>query len=152
MEKDLLQRVIDTERDISKSVASEKEKAAAWLESVQQSCTDRVVEERQRFDRLFHQELERFVVKKKQEVAACITSIEEDTEALDCLPEQMFREVVLNHLQQILPGDGHDRQDVEDLDYRSPSVSAGSSYPGSPARQPAYRPLHRWFYRRTSQT
>jgi len=114
MEKDLLQRVIDTERDISKSVASEKEKAAAWLESVQQSCTERVAEERQRFDRLFHQELEQFAVKKKQEIEAYITSIENDTEALDRLPEQMFKEVVLKHLQQILPGDGHDRQDVED--------------------------------------
>ncbi len=114
MEKDLLQRVIDTERDISKSVASETEKAAAWLESVQQSCTDRVAEERQRFDRLFHRELEQFVVKKKQEIEAYITSIEYSTEALDHLPDQMVRGVVLKHMQKILPGEGHDRQDVED--------------------------------------
>jgi len=109
MGKNLLQRVIDTERDISKSVASEKDQAAAWLESVQQSCTDQVAEERQRFDQLFHQALEQFVVKKKQEVEASITRIENDTEVLDRLPEQMIRGVVLKHLQKILPGDGHDR-------------------------------------------
>lgn len=114
MEKDLLQRVIDTERDISKSVASEKEKAAAWLESVQQSCTDRVEEERQRAEQLFHQALEQFILSKKQEVEDNTKRIEIETAALDHLPEQMIREVVLRHLRKILPGDGHDSQDVED--------------------------------------
>ena len=114
MEKDLLQRVIDTERDISKSVASEKEKAAAWLESVQQSCTDRVEDERQRAEQLFHQALEQFILRKKQEVENNIKRIENETAAFDYLPEQMIREVVQKYLQKILPGDGHDRQDVED--------------------------------------
>jgi len=109
MEKDLLQRVIDTERDISKSVASEKEKAAAWLESVEQSCTDRVEEERQRSEQLFHHALGQFILRKKQEVEDNIKRIENETAALDRLPEQMIRGVVLKHLQKILPGDGHDR-------------------------------------------
>jgi len=109
MEKDLLQRVIDTERDISKSVASEKEKAAAWLESVQQSCTDRVEEERQRSEQLFHQALEQFIFMKKQEVEDNTKRTENETAALDRLPEKMIRVVVLKHVQKILPGDGHDR-------------------------------------------
>jgi hypothetical protein len=109
MEKDLLQRVIDTERNISKAVASEKEKAAAWLESVQQSCTDRVEEERQSSEQLFHHALEQFILRKKQEVEDNIKRIENETAALDRLPEQMIMGVVLKHLQEILPGDGHDR-------------------------------------------
>ncbi len=109
MEKDLLQRVIDTERDISQAVASEKEKAAAWLESVQQSCTDRVEEERQRAEQLFHQTLEQFIRSKKQEVEDNTKRIEIETAAFDHLPEQMIREVVLKHLQKIFPGAGHDR-------------------------------------------
>ncbi len=109
MEKDLLQRVIDTEREISKAVASEREKAAAWLESVEQSCTDRVEEERQSSEQLFHHALEQFVVRKKQEVEDNTKRIENETAALDRLPERMIREVVLKHLRKIIPGDGHDR-------------------------------------------
>jgi len=114
MDKDLLQRVIKTERDISRSVASDKEKAAAWLASVEQSCTDRVAEERQRSAQLFHQALEQFALRKKLEVEEYIKRIEYETASLDNLPEQMIREVVLKHLQKIFSGDGHDRQDVED--------------------------------------
>ncbi len=109
MEKDLLQRVIDTETDISKAVASEKEKAAAWLQSVQQSCTERIEEERQRSEQLFHQALERFALRKKLEGEESIKRIENETAALDRLPEQMVRGIVRKHLQKILPGDGHDR-------------------------------------------
>ena len=114
MKKDLLQRVIETERDISKSVASEREKAAAWLASVEQSCTDRVAEERQRSAQLFHQALEQFALRKKQEVEEYIKRIENKTAAVDSLAEQKIRGVVLKHLQKIFSGDGHDRQDVED--------------------------------------
>jgi len=113
MEKDLLQRVIDTERDIAKAVASEKKKAAAWLESVEQSCTDRVEEERQGAEQFFHQALEQFILGKKQEVEDNTKRTENETAALDRLPEKMIMEVVLKHLRKILPGDGHDRQDVE---------------------------------------
>lgn len=109
MENDLLHRVIDTEREISKSVASEKEKAAAWLQSVEQSCTERVAEERQRSEQLFHQELEQFILRKKEEVEDNIKRIENESAALDRLPEEMIREVVLKNLQKILLGDGHDR-------------------------------------------
>ena len=114
MKKDLLQRVIDTERDISKSVASEKEKAAAWLAFVKQSCVDRVEGEREESEQLFSQAVEDYVLRKRELVAASIKGIENAAAALDRTSDHFIRAVVLKHLRKILPGDGHDRQDVQD--------------------------------------
>ena len=109
MERDLLQRVIDTERQIVEAVAVEKKRAAEWLASIEQSCADRIAEERQRYDELFHQALAQFIAQQKQEVSADTDRLEEQYARIDNLPDETIRSVVRRHVIKILPGAGRDR-------------------------------------------
>jgi hypothetical protein len=109
MEKDLLQRVIDTEREIVEAVAEERKRAAEWLASVQQTCADRIAEERQRSDALFRQALEQFTAQQNQEISACTGRLEDQYKRIDNLTEQTIRAVVLRYVKKILPGEGRDR-------------------------------------------
>ena len=109
MEKDLLQRVIDTEREIVEAVAAEKKRAAEWLASIEQSCADRIAEEQQRSEELFRQALAQLIVQQNRAVSADTDGLEEQYGKLDNLPEETIRAVVLRYVQKILPGEGRDR-------------------------------------------
>jgi predicted DNA-binding ribbon-helix-helix protein len=109
MERDLLQRVIDTEREIVEAVAAEKKRAAEWLASIQQSGADRITAERQRSEELFHQALAQYIAQQNREVSAYTDRLAEQYERIENLSEQTIRAVVLRHVKKILPGEGRDR-------------------------------------------
>jgi len=109
MERDLLQRVIDTEREIVEAVAAEKKRAAEWLASVQQSCADRIAEERQRSEEVFHQALAQFIARQNREISAYIDRLENQCERIDNLSDETIRAAVFRHVKKIIPGDGRDR-------------------------------------------
>ena len=103
MEKNLLKRVIETEKELIKSVESEKEKAADWLASVEHSCADRVADKKTEFEQLLHKSLEQFAQEQNREADDYIAKIEHRCSCLDNISDETIKTVVLKHLKKILP-------------------------------------------------
>jgi hypothetical protein len=103
MEKDLLQKVIEVEKEIQQSIEAEKKKAAAWLESERISASRELERKKQQLHDDYDQSLEQTCRLTRNKAETEIAEVDLFVEYLENISEETLRETVTLHLQSILP-------------------------------------------------
>lgn len=113
MEKDLLQSIVEVEKEIQDSIESERIKAAEWLESVRVSCSKEIDDTRKQLEDNYSQSLDRACAEAQQKSEKIIADANHLAGYLADLPEEFINRVVLRHIGAILPqnnpGESDDR-------------------------------------------
>lgn len=103
MEKDLLQSVVEVEKEIKESIESEKIKADEWLESVRISCSREIDDTRKNLQDNYNHSLERACSEAEQKAAKIIADANRFAEYLKSFPEDHISRIILKHIPAILP-------------------------------------------------
>ena len=113
MEKDLLQSVVEVEKEIQDSIEAEKIKAAEWLESVRVSCSKEIDDTRRQLEENYSQSLERSCSEANQKGTKIIANADRLAVFFNNLSEETINRSVLKHISAILPenerGESSDR-------------------------------------------
>jgi len=113
MAEDLLRSVIELEKSIQRQLTEEQRRASAWLEQERRCWQQRLDAERQRLagdeDASAHIAWERLQARLRRHEAQQLACLER----FRCLSEVRLPELLAVRLAEILPGEGHDHQDVE---------------------------------------
>jgi vacuolar-type H+-ATPase subunit H len=112
MEKDLLQSVVEVEKEIQVSIEAEKIKAAEWLESVRVSCAKELEDTRKQLADNYSQSLERACSEAEQKGAGIVANAKRLADFLNTLPEDTVNSFVSKHISAILPA--NDRGEASD--------------------------------------
>ena len=117
MKKDLLQSVVEVEKEIQDSIEAEKLKAAEWLESVRVSCSKEIDDTRRQLEDNYSQSLEHACSEAEQKGAKIIADANRLADYFKNLPEEIINRSILRHISTILPangkGEASDRQNVK---------------------------------------
>jgi hypothetical protein len=113
MEKDLLQSVVEVEKEIQDSIEAEKVTAAKWLESVRVSCSKEINDTRRQLEDNYSQSIDRACSEADQKAAKIIADVTCLADFFENLPEEIINRAILKHISAILPendqGEASDR-------------------------------------------
>ena len=113
MEKDLLQSVVEVEKEIQDSIEAEKIKAAEWLESVRVSCSKEIDDTRRQLEENYSQSLECSCSEADRKGAKIIADADRLADFFNNLSEEIINRSILKHISAILPeneqGESSDR-------------------------------------------
>ena len=112
MERDVVQRVLDVEKEIHQALAEEKRKAEEWVESVRKACEDEISAIKVRQEKDFRFALENARTEARERAEELTAKATARAHALEHISQDLIRRTVLRHLTSILPGENDDRQDV----------------------------------------
>ena len=112
-EKDLLQSVVEVEKEIQDSIEAEKIKAAEWLESVRVSCRKEIDDTRRQLEDNYSQSMECACSEAEQKGAKIIADANRLADFFNNLSEEIINSSILKHIAAILPkndqGEASDR-------------------------------------------
>lgn len=103
MDKDVLQQVIDTEKEIEQAIESEKKKINAWLSPIRTACEDELTRERERLRQDFQAAVAKGRQQAEQAAGQRLAACKNQATALDTLTDRQLQEIILKHLAVILP-------------------------------------------------
>lgn len=103
MNQNVLQRVIDTEREIEQAIESEKKKISAWLTPIIADCEAVLTEEDERLRRDFQAAVAKGRQQAAENAARQQASCREQAAALENISDQQLQEIIIKHLAVILP-------------------------------------------------
>jgi len=113
MEKDLLQSVVEVEKEIQDSIEAEKVTAAEWLESVRVSCSKEINDTRKQLEDNYSQSIDRACSEADQKAAKIIADVTRLADFFENLAEEIINRAILKHISAILPendqGEASDR-------------------------------------------
>ena len=105
MEKDLLQAVITVESEIQQNIEAEREKAAAWLESLRVSLSQELEAKKQQLEEEYLHSLETTNASCEFNAKKEIADVNQMAEYLLNIPDDILQDVVKRFLPQILPAE-----------------------------------------------
>jgi vacuolar-type H+-ATPase subunit H len=113
MERDLLSKVLDTERAIQAKIEYEKKRQAEKIQKAGEMAEDRVMQE----ETALREQLEISVRKAeeiaKEKAADILDAAARRAETLRNLPDEALQRIILKYLDGILPGRPVDRPNVK---------------------------------------
>ena len=113
MERDLLSKVLDTEREIQAKVESERKRLQEKIEKARKEAEKRVMQE----EAALREELEKSVLKAEQiakkKAGDILEAAARRAEKLRSLSDEALHRIVIKYLDSILPGRPIDRPNVQ---------------------------------------
>ncbi len=113
MEQEVVQRVLDVEKEIHELLSEEKRKAAQWVESVRKSCDAEIQSLKNQLEKDFASAIEKARSKAQKEADELIKEATTQAHILDRLNKDSIRRIILKYLTGILPGEANDSEDVK---------------------------------------
>ena len=113
MERDLLSKVIKTEREIQAKIESEKKRHEVRIEKAGKEAEERVLQE----EAAHSEQLEKSVCEAeeiaKEKAADVLETAARRAENLRGLPDEALQKIVMKYIDSILPGRPIDRPNVK---------------------------------------
>jgi vacuolar-type H+-ATPase subunit H len=113
MERDLLSKVLDTEREIQAKIESEKKRQAEKIEKARKEAEERVMRE----ETMLHEQLEKSVREAKEiadeKAADILEAAVRRADNLRGLSDEALQRIVIKYIDSILPGRPIDRPNVK---------------------------------------
>jgi len=113
MERDLLSKVLETEREIQAKIEFEKKQCAEKLEKDGKEAEERILRE----EAALREQLNKAVCKaeeiSEEKAADILKAATKRAERLRSLPDEALQRVVMKYIDSILPGGRIDRPNVK---------------------------------------
>ena len=104
MERDLLSKILDTEREIQAKIESVKERQAERIEKARKEAGERVLQE----EAALREQLENSVLKAEkiaeEKAADILEASARRAENLRSLPDEVLQGIVIKYIDSVLPG------------------------------------------------
>ena len=105
MERDLLSKILDTEREIQAKIESEKKRCAEALLKARKEAEEKIVQE----EAVLREQLEKSVRKAEEiaekRAAEILEAAARRAENLRSLPDEVLQKIVMKYIDSILPRD-----------------------------------------------
>lgn len=105
MEKDILSRVIEVEREIQEKLREEKSKAMAWLEEVKKEAEEEIAREEERLKEYYEKTAADADAYAGKQAAELLRDSALEAERLAGISDETLTGMVLKYIPGILPAD-----------------------------------------------
>lgn len=113
MERDLLSKILDTEREIQTKIESEKKRYAEAILKAKKEAEEKIVQE----EAELREQLEKSVCKAEkiaeEKAVDILEAAARRADNLRSLPDEALQRIVMKYIDSILPGRLIDRQNVK---------------------------------------
>jgi vacuolar-type H+-ATPase subunit H len=113
MERDLLSKVLDNEREIQAKIESEEKQCAEKIEKARKDAEERVVQE----EAVLCEQLEKSIREAEEtadeKAGETLKAAARRAEYLRSLPDEALQRIVMKYIDSILPGRLIDRSNVK---------------------------------------
>ncbi|MCL4457020.1 MAG: hypothetical protein M1147_07915 [Nitrospirae bacterium] len=103
MERDVLNEVIDVERDIRERLLAEKKKAGEWVDEVKKKAEKEILLEEERIKKLFEQAIKDARLNAEKKAHEIIADANEKAERLAAISDEFLIKTIRKHIIRILP-------------------------------------------------
>ncbi|MGE5894157.1 MAG: hypothetical protein ACM34I_08895 [bacterium] len=103
MEKDILNEVIEVEKEIHKSLELERAKTQEWLEAVKKEAEETFNQEREKLQGAYTEALAQAVHDAEAKASVILREAEEKAGRLGQVPDEILNRIVMKHIRRILP-------------------------------------------------
>jgi hypothetical protein len=111
MQQDLLQTVIEVEKEIQRHIEAEKNKAAAWLDDIKQSCRREIEETRTQLTESHTTSVDEACREAEAQALQRLALSECKTKALQNFPEDILEKIIVAELSLLLPDQAKETAD-----------------------------------------
>lgn len=106
MEKDILSRVIEVEKEIQERLISERRKAAEWLEKVKREAEEEVLKEDENLKMTCEKMIGDAEARAEKEAAEITGDAASQAGLLSVMSDETLEKIVMKHISSILPAKG----------------------------------------------
>jgi len=103
MERDVLNEVIEVERDIMGRLLAEKRKAGEWIDEVKKKTENDILSAEKRIKNLFEQKIKDAKLDAEREADNIIVAANEKAERLAAISDEFLIKIIRAHIVRILP-------------------------------------------------
>jgi vacuolar-type H+-ATPase subunit H len=103
MERDMLNEVIEVERDIHERLLAEKRKAGEWVDEVKKKAEKDILLEDERIKKLFEQAIKDARLDAEKKAHEVIVDANEKAERLAAISDEFLIKTIRKHIIRILP-------------------------------------------------
>ena len=103
MEKDILSRVIEVEKEIQERLRTEKERSVEWLEKVKREAEEAVAGDEERLRESFEDAKACSVADADKKAAEIMRKAAEEEKRISAISDGTLGRIIMKHLALILP-------------------------------------------------
>lgn len=103
MEKDILSRVIEVEKEIQERLRAEKERSVEWLEKVKREAEEAVASDEERLKESFENAKVCSAAGADRKAAEILRKAAEEEERISAISDETLGRIIMKHLALILP-------------------------------------------------
>lgn len=103
MERDILSKVINIEKEIQEKVDTEKKKSLGWIETVRREIEVEVMREEEILKESFKRAEENAMDDARKEASEIIKNATEESKRLAKIIDETLKKVIMKHIIRILP-------------------------------------------------
>ncbi len=103
MGRDVLNEVIDVERDIRERLLAEKKKAGEWVDEVKKKAEKDILSEEERIKKLFEQAIKDARLDAEKKAHEIIADADKKAERLAAISDEFLIKIIRKHIIRILP-------------------------------------------------
>lgn len=103
MERDVLDEVIEIEKEINGRLLAEKRKAVEWVDEVKKKAEEDILSEEERIKNLFEQAIKNAMLDAERKAQEIIADANEKAERLAAIDDALLIKTIRKHIVRILP-------------------------------------------------